>query len=502
MSHWSIPLWLLCYALVFIGLSVFGAHRFRILWLYLKNRKNPPQILKKFEQLPYVTIQLPMFNESDVVERLLETVGKMDYPKDRLQIQILDDSTDHTPELCKIEAEKLRAKGFDVEYLHRVNRVGFKAGALEEANKSAKGEFLLIFDADFIPQPDLLHKMIHYFTSPRVGVVQARWGHLNKKDSLLTRLQAMMLDGHLILEQVGRSRSKHFLNFNGTAGIWRKAAIDDAGGWEHDTLTEDMDLSYRAQMNGWEFIYLEDVVVPAELPPDMEGFKSQQHRWTKGSVQVCKKVLPKVWDSDEPLSIKLEATAHLTANFAYLLMFAVVVLVYPANFMFPNSWQKAVLFDLPVFCFASLSVILFYLSAQGFQRKHGWLQSLPYLPFLLALGIGMSISNGKAVLEALFNQESEFVRTPKYGSNAVKVTRSKRFKYLRSPIFWIESSLALYFTYLLLFAIFRGQWISIPFIWMFQFGFSYVALSPIIKSLKAPVVNPSTSDSSTEIAVI
>jgi cellulose synthase/poly-beta-1,6-N-acetylglucosamine synthase-like glycosyltransferase len=486
MTNLNLTLWLACYVVVFAGLSLFGVHRLRILWLYAKHRKEEPCAKEQFTELPMVTVQLPLFNELHVVGRLLEAVSKLEYPREKLQIQILDDSTDETRAACEDEAEKLRAQGFDVEYRHRTDRTGFKAGALEEATPSAKGEFLLIFDADFVPQPELLQKMIHHFTNERTAMVQARWGHLNEKDSLLTRLQAMMLDGHLVLEQGARSRSGHFFNFNGTAGIWRKQAIIDSGGWQHDTLTEDMDLSYRAQMKGWRFVYLKDIVVPAELPPDMDGFKSQQHRWTKGSIQVCKKVLGDVWRSDEPLGIKLEATAHLGANFAYLLMFGVLVLMYPANFMFQNSWQKALFLDLPVFLFATLSVVIFYLTAQGAQRRWGWVRALLYLPLLLALGIGMSINNGLAVLEALFNRQSDFVRTPKYGQQAAPARKRSRYKAARSVTFWIEVALAAYFSWLVIMAVARGQWVSVPFLAMFQFGFVYVVLGSVNKWLNLP----------------
>ena len=474
MTDWTVTLWLACYVAVFFGLSVFGAHRLRILYLYWKHKKETPVPASRFAELPRVTVQLPIFNEALVIERLLEAVSQLDYPQDRLQIQILDDSTDETKEACEEGAVSLRKRGFDVNLRHRTDRTGFKAGALEEAMPSASGEFLLIFDADFLPPSDLLQNLIHHFTDPKVGLVQARWGHLNQGDSLLTRLQAMMLDGHLVLEQTARSRSGHFFNFNGTAGMWRKQTIIEAGGWEHDTLTEDMDLSYRAQMRGWRFVYLKDVLVPAELPPDMDGFKSQQHRWTKGSIQVFKKVISDVWSSPEPLGIKIEATAHLSANFTYLLMFGVLVLMYPANFVFESSWQKALLLDLPVFFFASLSAIIFYLAAQGAQRPWGWLRALPYLPLLLALGIGMSINNGLAVLEALLGRESDFVRTPKYGKNGLQ--KCNRYKAPRSLSFYIEAVLAAYFTGLLCLSLFRGQWASVPFLAMFAFGFVYVVV--------------------------
>ncbi|MCP4816486.1 MAG: glycosyltransferase, partial [Planctomycetaceae bacterium] len=240
---------------------------------------------RKFDDLPLVTVQLPVFNEMHVVERLLTSVSKLDYPREKLQIQLLDDSTDETTEIARMEIEKLQERGFDAELIHRDDRTGFKAGALENGLDTAKGEYVFILDADFVPNPDVLRKTIHYFTDDEIGLIQTRWGHLNRNYNLLTRVQAMFLDGHLELEQTARNRSGRFFTFNGTGGIWRKKCITDAGGWEHDTLTEDMDLSYRAQLRNWRFIFLNEVETPAELPVDMDGFKSQQHRWTKGSIQ-------------------------------------------------------------------------------------------------------------------------------------------------------------------------------------------------------------------------
>jgi len=473
---WTMTLWLLCYVLVFAGLSAFGAHRLRILWLYWKHRKEEPQPTTQFQELPLVTVQLPIFNEVHVVKGLLDSVSKLDYSKEKLQIQILDDSTDETRSKCEEGAAQLRVQGFDAEHLHRTDRTGFKAGALEAAMDRVKGEYIMIFDADFTPGPDVLKKMVHFFTDEKVALVQARWGHANRRDSLLTRLQAMMLDGHLALEQPARSRGNLFFNFNGTAGIWRKKAIVDAGGWDHDTLTEDMDLSYRAQLKGWKFHYLKDLAIPAELPPDMDGFKSQQHRWTKGSVQVCKKILGTIWKSDQPLSIKLEATVHLTANFAYLLMLAVLVMVYPSNFIFESSPAKMALIDLPVFFLATLSSLLFYGSAQLVLSKSpwDWIKCLPFLPLLMALGIGMSINNGVAVIEALFNKKSDFVRTPKYGQQMAVKRKRSRYKAARSITFWVEVALALYFSLLVVGAIMEHRWVSVIFLALFQFGFSYV----------------------------
>lgn len=483
MIVWEKLLWFTSYLFVSAVLCAFGAHKIKILYQYCKHRKNPPKPRGHFDVLPVVTIQLPIFNEIDVLGQLISHISALDYPQDRLQIQLVDDSTDDTAEAAEGFAEDLRRQGFDTEYLHRDNRVGFKAGALEAAMKTAKGEFVCIFDADFQPAPDYLKRTIHFFTDPEVGIVQARWGHRNRNFSLLTRLQGILLDGHLMLEQTARSRNGDFCNFNGTAGIWRAKVIGESGGWQHDTLTEDFDLTYRAMMRGWKFVYLNDVLVPAELPPDMDGFKSQQHRWTKGSVQVCKKMLGKVWRSGEPLSKKIEATAHLTANFANLLTICTLVLLYPVDFLPKNSWQKAVFVDLPVFFFATVAVIAFYLTAQGAQRKWGWVKTIPYIPFFMALGIGMSINNGKAVIEALLGLDSDFVRTPKYGvdSKTQAARKPVRYKAGKSLCLWIELAIAGYFIHLVWLAVKNHQWGSLPFLLLFLGGFLYVSLSSLLK---------------------
>ena len=484
--------WIVCYFAVLFGLAGYGIHRFVLIFLYWKNVKNEPKPLRHYsiDELPSVTIQLPIFNEQYVVQRLMEAVSKLDYPKEKLQVQILDDSTDETVDISKAEAAKLEELGFDVEFIHRVDRTGFKAGALEKGMKSAKGELIYILDADFVPPADILHDMVHHFTDEKVGVVQTRWGHINKKFSLLTRVQALFLDGHLGVEQTARSRSGRFFNFNGTAGMWRKSTIEDAGGWEHDTLTEDLDLSYRAQMKGWNFIYLKDVVTPAELPPDMNGFKSQQHRWAKGSIQCCLKMLGPIWRSDVPLFVKLEATAHLTANFAYLLLIFLCILVNPA--MHPESgWVRMLLLDIPIFFATSVSVAIFYATAQIAVNPvpWRWLREIIYLPVLLALGIGMSINNGKAVLEALLGQESDFVRTPKYGEKKSKseVAKSK-YKALKSFAPLLEVVLFLYFSYLVIHAAVSGNWFTMPFLMLFQVGFFLVAYGSLRQYLPAFVL--------------
>jgi cellulose synthase/poly-beta-1,6-N-acetylglucosamine synthase-like glycosyltransferase len=472
-------IWTFCYLSVLIGLSAYGVHRYSIIYLFLKHRKNAPVPQSHFTELPKVTVQLPIFNEVYVVERLLKSVSELDYPRECLQVQVLDDSTDETKELTRTTVERLRAQGLNVELIQRTDRTGFKAGALETGLASAEGEFVCILDADFVPAPDLLQKTIHFFTDPKIGMIQTRWGHLNRGYSLLTRVQAMFLDGHLLLEQTARSRSGRFFNFNGTAGLWRRSCIEEAGGWQHDTLTEDLDLSYRAQLAGWKFAFLPNVITPAELPVDMNGFKSQQHRWTKGSIQTCKKLLPTIWRSKLPFMIKLEATAHLTSNFAYLLLACLCVLLHPS--VGPaTGWMRMLLVDVPIFLCASCSVAVFYICAQRELHPRTWMKEILYLPALLALGVGMSLNNARAVLEAMFNHQSEFTRTPKYGIERKKQPwRSCRYMPLKTILPFIEMAFALYFTYFIWFAVSNGQWLSVPFLLMFQLGFTYVSLCSI-----------------------
>lgn len=472
--------WSICYLSVLIGLSAYGLHRYCIIYLFLKHRKDKIEPAAKFEKLPRVTVQMPIFNEYYVVRRLIEAVRQLDYPRDLLQIQILDDSTDETSQIGEDEATKLRALGYDVEYLHRDNRHGFKAGAMEEGMASATGEFIFILDADFVPQPDLLLRSIHHFTDPKVGMVQMRWGHLNRDYSLLTKVQSMFLDAHLLLEQTARSRSGRFFNFNGTAGIWRASTIVDAGGWQHDTLTEDLDLSYRAQMKGWKFVYLPDVVVPAELPVDMNGFKSQQHRWTKGSIQTCKKLLPAVWRAKLPLVVKLEATIHLTSNFGYLLLVMLCILILPQSFVTDKGAVYTWLVDIPIFFATSVSIGLFFLVGQIQLHPRTWLRDLWLMPFTLALATGMSLNNARGVIEAILNKESEFTRTPKYGIEAGRApVRRVRYMPLKSFMPLIEIIFALYFGYCLWNAVAQTNWFSVPFLLIFFGGFSYVASKSI-----------------------
>ena len=472
-------IWSVCYLSVLLGLSAFGIHRYLIIYLFLKNRRRHSEPAAKFRSLPTVTVQLPVYNEYYVIRRLIRAVSQLDYPRDKLQIQVLDDSTDETQEIAASEVERLKVKGLNIDYHHRDHRTGFKAGALASGLDDATGEFIFILDADFVPAPDTLRRTIDHFTDPRVGMVQMRWGHLNREYSLLTKVQSLFLDGHHLLEQTARSRSGRFFNFNGTAGIWRKSCITDAGGWHYDTLTEDLDLSYRAQMKGWRFVYLPETVVPAELPVDMNGFKSQQHRWTKGSIQTCKKILPQIWRSRLPLLIKLEATAHLTSNFGYLLLVLLCVLILPQSFR-THGALYAWLVDLPIFFATSVSIALFYVVAQTRLNPRGWVRELWMFPLTLALATGMSVNNALGVLEAIFNHRSDFSRTAKYGIEAQRTTMHRvRYVPLKSWIPLVELIFALYFGYCTWNAAQMGHWLSVPFLLMFLGGFTYVALKSV-----------------------
>ncbi len=476
---------------VLLGFSAYGIHRWWIIYLFLKNRRHAPQPLSRFERLPMVTVQLPIFNERYVAERLLRAVSALDYPRELLEVQVLDDSTDDTRELIQREVAALQAGGLDIRYIHRTDRTGFKAGALENGMHSAKGEYIFILDADFLPGADILQKTVHFFTDPKVGMIQTRWGHLNRTYSLLTRVQAMFLDGHLLLEQTARSRSGRFFNFNGTAGLWRRTCIETAGGWQHDTLTEDLDLSYRAQLEGWKFVFLSDVVTPAELPVDMNGFKSQQHRWTKGSIQTCKKILPLILRSKLPFKIKLEAALHLTSNFSYLLLAALCVLLSPTGYG-GHGWVRFVLFDAPVFLAASVSVAVFYICAQRELYPRTWMREIFLLPPLIALGIGLSLNNARAVLEAIFNHTTAFVRTPKYGIEQRPMVgvdgvawQKSRYLPIKSLLPLVELGFAIYFTYFIYCAVVGGQYSTLPYLVLFQLGFCYVAFSSLTQWMPA-----------------
>src|SRR5882762_4401662 len=413
-------------------LSVYGLHRYDIIRTYFKHRKkavdHPPS---RFEQLPPVTIQLPLYNERYVVERLIDEVTKIEYPKGLLQIQVLDDSTDDTHPFAEALVERYRALGFPIEYCYRPNRHGYKAGALQAGLETATGELVAIFDADFVPPPDFLTRTVHFFADPTVGMVQTRWSYLNRDYNYLTEVEAMLLDGHFILEHGARSRAGYFFNFNGTAGILRRKAIEDAGGWQHDTLTEDSDLSYRAQLAGWRFVYLPGLDCPSELPVEMHGFQIQQSRWAKGLTQVAKKLLPRILKADLPKRVKFEAIMHLTPNLSYPLMVVVSALMLGVMMVRVDVGMfEGVFVDRPLGGGGFWAISAFCLVAQRELYPKSWKRSVFMLPMLMGVGVGLTIINTRAVLAALFGVQSGFVRTPKYAIEGRQVNLETK-KYQR-----------------------------------------------------------------------
>jgi cellulose synthase/poly-beta-1,6-N-acetylglucosamine synthase-like glycosyltransferase len=488
---------LVAYFFVLSILAIYGWHRYYLVYLYMKHKDNiPPPPAAALDPPPPVTVQLPIFNEMYVTDRLIDAVCELDYPRERLEIQVLDDSTDETRDIAELAVRRHAARGFNIHYLHRDDRRGFKAGALEAGLRDATGQFIAIFDADFIPPADFLRQTIPYFADPTVGMVQARWGHINQDYSLLTKIQSILLDGHFVLEHGGRNRAGCFFNFNGTAGVWRREAIDDAGGWQHDTLTEDLDLSYRAQLAGWRFVFLPTVVSPAEVPVEMNSFKSQQHRWAKGSVQTCRKLLPRILRSDLPLRIKAEAFFHLSANFNYLLMSVLSLLIFPAMWVrYTSDWTEMLVIDVPLFCAATLSVSNFYVVCQR-ELYPDWKARLRYLPFLMSIGIGLCVNNTRAVIEALMGRRGDFERTPKYGIERNSDEWAGK-KYHQSvgvqPL--VEVALGLYFTATVFYALANQIYGTLPFLMLFQIGFLYTGLLSIFQQfagddmlLKAPQV--------------
>ena len=462
------------YFAVLITLAIYGFHRYLMVYLYYKHRDRRTGSTEQPAQFPPVTVQLPVFNEMYVVERLIDAVARLDYPREQLEIQVLDDSTDETRELARRRVEFYRERGVDIHHICRQDRKGFKAGALANGLKRARGELVAIFDADFVPAPEFLRQTAPHFAQPDVGMVQVRWGHINREYSLLTRAQSILLDGHFILEHGARSRSGRFFNFNGTAGVWRRRAIEDAGGWQHDTLTEDLDLSYRAQLRGWRFVFLADAVSPAEIPVEMNAFKTQQHRWAKGSIQTAKKLLPRLLASPVPLHVKVEAVFHLTANLAYPLMVVLSILMFPSILVRYNmGWHEMMLIDLPLFIIASASVTSFYVVSQR-EIYRNWKRKLLYIPFLMSLGIGISLSNARAVLEALVGRETRFVRTPKYRIESPKdLWRVKKYRGSAGYLPWLELGLGAYLTATVIYAAANQIVGTLPFLVLFQVGFLY-----------------------------
>ena len=489
-SLWQLSIleraWLGAYFAVLMVLAVYGIHRLVIVALYQRSRSRAPRDLRALEDWPRVTVQLPLFNELNVAERLLEASAAIDYPSDRLEIQVLDDSTDATRNRVARKVDELRRRGVDIVHLHRTDRVGFKAGALAAGLETASGEFICVFDADFVPPADILKRSVPHFGDTEVGMVQARWGHLNRDYSLLSRAQALQLDAHFVIEHAARNRSGRFFNFNGTAGVWRRKAIEDAGNWQHDTLTEDLDLSYRAQVRGWRFVYLNDLEAPAELPVQISGLKTQRHRWTKGAVQTARKMLRPVWASPAPLRAKIEATFHLTANVNYPLNLALAVLIFPAMVLrMRTGFAGFLLLDVPVFLCGTLSVYAYYLLA---QRELGRLDgdALRALPGLILMDTGLAVNNTIAVIEGFRRDPGEFVRTPKFSLiRAGSGQGGTLYRSSNSWACWLELAIGLYFSGVVVVAVQLGMWPAVPFLVLYQAGYLYIALLSLTQRRRA-----------------
>jgi cellulose synthase/poly-beta-1,6-N-acetylglucosamine synthase-like glycosyltransferase len=477
MEQFILIAYIICLSILF----VFGAHGFVMVYHYYRHRNEVEGDLPLVET-PMVTIQLPLYNEMYVVRRLIDASCAIEYPKDRIEIQVLDDSTDETVDLVASIVREKQAKGFNIVHAHRTNRQGFKAGALKEGLKTAKGEFVAIFDADFIPRPEFLTKTIPYFfKDEKIGMVQTRWEHLNGDYSLMTRTQAMALDGHFVIEQNIRNKAGYFINFNGTGGVWRKETIMDAGNWQSDTLTEDLDLSYRAQLRGWKFKFLRDVTSPAELPAEINALKSQQFRWTKGAIETARKLLPMVWKSNIPFRIKFHSTFHLTNNIVFPFIILASILNVPLTFIKHGGGFDAYFDFMSVFVLAFIGSFLFYLYSQK-DIYTDWRKRIMLFPVFMAGSMGFAVNNSKAVLEGLFKRKSEFVRTPKYGIEGKKQQWNDK-KYVPVKFSWtvlIEIGLALYCFFGVLSSLYYMEIAAVPFQLLFTAGYGFVA--PALRS--------------------
>lgn len=477
MNPWLGGTILALYYLVLGLLVIYGVHRLVLVVTYLRGSRRPAPLPPDPAEWPIVTVQLPIFNEMYVAPRLIDAVCGLDYPRDRLEVQVLDDSTDETVDLVAEQVARLQAAGHTIHHLHRSDREGYKAGALAAGQAVAKGELLAIFDADFVPGPDFLRRTVPHFADSKVGMVQARWGHINRDYSLLTRVQAILLDGHFVVEHAARHLSGCFFNFNGTAGVWRRQTIDEAGGWQHDTLTEDLDLSYRAQLAGWDFRYLPDLVVPAELPVEVAAFKSQQHRWAKGSIQTGRKLLGQILRAPLPFRAKLEAVVHMTANVSYLLMILLSLLLFPAMVLRSDDHLWTLLaIDFPLLLGTTLSVVAFYLTSQHRQAGGLW-RGVLLLPALVGVGIGLAVNNTRAVLSGFRERGGVFHRTPKYRiEDQADEWQAKRYRRPLDISLALEISMALYFSACLGLAFYWHMWLCIPIIYLFLHGFLYISL--------------------------
>ena len=479
------------YYLILGVLALYGMHRLVLLALYYRTRHRAVEAPPEPEEWPRVTVQLPLFNELYVARRLIDAVSALDYPAGRLEIQVLDDSTDETREIVARRVAELRAQGIDIVHLHRVDRSGFKAGALAAGVRRATGSLLAVFDADFVPPPDFLKRTVPYFSDPEIGMVQACWEHLNRDYSVLTRIQSIFLDAHFLVEHAARNRSGRFFNFNGTAGVWRLQAIHDAGGWQHDTLTEDLDLSYRAQLAGWRFRFLPEVKVPAELPVEVNAFKRQQYRWAKGSIQTARKLLARVLRAPIPWTVKAEALVHLTNNLAYLLMIGLSLLIFPAMLLRIGTDPRLMLWiDLPLFLGATVAVLVYYSFSQYLRGARGF-DCVRRLPSVMGLGIGLAVNNSRAVLAGFRREVGAFERTPKYRiEGRGGGWKDKRYMVDRDLTAWIEGAFALYFIGCFAAALWLEMWPSIPFLYLFLTGYCYMFVLAVVPATGSSSAGP------------
>ena len=478
----------LLYLAASVGLLVFGLNSYVMLALFARRARERSirqrQVEVAWQQanrpLPKVTTQLPLYNELNVAERAIRAIAAFDYPRELHQIQVLDDSNDATRDLVDRLAAELRAEGIRIDVVRREVRTGYKAGALAAGMASADGEFIAIFDSDFVPAPDFLRSLLPHFENNNTGLVQARWGHLNCGESLLTRAQAMGIDGHFGIEQTARCANHLFLNFNGTAGIWRRSAIENAGGWTADTLTEDLDLSYRAQLKGWHLEFVPHVVVPAELPETYSAFKSQQFRWAKGSIQTAIKLIPAVLTSRRSPLAKLQAVFHLCNYGAHPLMLAIALLAMPASQHLGSSLHSAwLLFLLVPLLFSTCGPAILYIASQRHLYPGDWLSRALLLPMLMLVGFGICISNTRAVLEAIFGIKSGFIRTPKRGGSQTEIYRTRPD---HLPL--LEIAAGLYCVVTLVFYARDGHFGMIPFLSIYVAGFGLVGGSSLAEQLR------------------
>ncbi|MGS2722874.1 glycosyltransferase [Porticoccus sp. GXU_MW_L64] len=468
--------------LLLLFLSLTGIHRLSLIFRWLKYRKNLPAASEKFRLLPKVTIQIPLYNERFVARRVVDAMAAVDYPPELLQIQIVDDSDDDTSDIIAERVAYHRRNGVNIDHVQRELRHGFKAGALADAMEFASGEYIAIFDADFVPNASVIHDAIHQFTDPKVAMVQLRWGHLNLNDSHLTRIQGVALDAHFGLEQWVRGATGALYNFNGTAGIWRKAAIIDAGNWSADTLTEDLDLSYRAQLRGWQLRYMPSVECPGELPADMNAFKSQQHRWAKGGIEVMRKLLRSVWRAPLSLGTKLESTFHLANNMAYLIMMIDTVFLLVPSLLIREHLDIGYTYwlDMPMLLMSTGGHLAYFLFGQVVLGRSAWF-AISKAPAMLLLGIQLSFNNARAAAEALLGQRSPFIRTPKEGDQ--KTAASKATKQRYRAVFpkgtIIELLLGCVYGVVLVWALWQQLWLALPFLLLLNIGFLSTAISSI-----------------------